>query len=197
MRDGCPTAATTRALLVALTLAATGCGFPLGPCEQERIEVRGTTAVQRAGQSSTDDVFGAFAPGNNPEHYPAVKRFLIDAPPRAGEAVVWSVPAFRVNGGYIAVLLSGPLRAGDQVPVVGAFEGGGWGTSTASREASATVSVRADDFVASSASGTIEVLGVAPLRLRLDVTAGSAAGAAMRIRGEVRFSLLRENVPCT
>jgi hypothetical protein len=59
------------------------------------------------------------------------------------------------------------------------------------------VSVRADDFVASSASGTVEVLGVAPLRLRLDVTAGSAAGAAMRIRGEVRFSLLRENVPCT
>ncbi|MDQ3950554.1 MAG: hypothetical protein M3282_09415, partial [Gemmatimonadota bacterium] len=78
-----------------------------------------------------------------------------------------------------------------------AFEGGGWGTSTASRDAAASVSVRADDFVANSASGTIEVLGVAPLRLRLDVTAGSAAGATMRIRGELRFSLLRESGPCT
>ncbi|MDQ3948794.1 MAG: hypothetical protein M3282_00470, partial [Gemmatimonadota bacterium] len=111
MMNGCPIAATTRGLLAALALAGTGCTFPLSGCEQERIEVRGTTTIERAGQTSTDEVFTAFAPGNNPEHYPAVKRFLIDAAPRAGDAVVWSFPAFRVNGGYIAVLLSGPLSA--------------------------------------------------------------------------------------
>lgn len=197
MMNACPIAATTRVMVAALGLAATGCTFPLGGCEQERIEVRGTTTIERAGQTSTDDVFDAFAPENNPEHYPAVKRFLIDAAPQAGDAVVWSFRAFHVNGGYIAVLLSGPLRAGDRVPVVGAFEGGGWGTSTVSRDAAASVSVRADDFVASLASGTVEVLGVAPLRLRLDVTAGTAAGATMHIRGELRFSLLRESGPCT
>jgi hypothetical protein len=59
------------------------------------------------------------------------------------------------------------------------------------------VSVRAGGFVASSASGTVEVLGVAPLRLRLDVTTGDAAGATMRIRGEPRFGLVRERGSCT
>jgi hypothetical protein len=195
--NGSPIARTTRAMLAAVGLVAAGCGFPLGRCEHERIEVRGMTTVERAGQTSTDEVFAVFAPGNNPEHYPTVKRFLIDAAPRAGDAVVWTVPAFRVNGAHIALLLSGPLGVGDRVPVVAAFEGGGWGTSTASGDAAASVSVRADDFVASSASGTVDVLGVAPLRLRLDVTARSAAGATIGIRGELQFSLVRESGPCT
>jgi hypothetical protein len=190
-------ATATRAMLAALGLSTTGCTFPLGGCETERIEVRGTLTIERAGQTSIDDVFNTFAPGNNAEDYPAVKRFLIDAAPRAGDAVVWTVPAFRVNGGYVAILLSGPLRAGDQVPVVGAFEGGGWGATTVSRAAAASVSIRADDFVATSASGTVEVLGVAPLRLRLDITGSTATGATTRIRGELRFSFVREDAPCT
>jgi hypothetical protein len=59
------------------------------------------------------------------------------------------------------------------------------------------VSVRAGDFVASSASGTVEVLAVAPLRLRLDVTANSADETTMHIQAELRFSLLRERGPCS
>jgi hypothetical protein len=192
-----PIAATTLATLAAVGLVSTSCGFPLGSCEQERIEVRGTTTVERAGQTSTDEVFAVFAPGNNPQQYPAVKRFLIDAAPQAGDAVVWTVPAFRINGGHIAVELSGPLRVGDRVPVVGSFEGGGWGASTTSSDAAATVGVRADNFIASSASGTIEVLAVAPLRLRLEVSARNAAGTTMGIGGELRFSLVREKGACT
>lgn len=59
--------------------------------------------------------------------------------------------------------------------------------------APAAVAVSADRFAAQagdgSVSGTLEVLRIAPLALRLDLTATSASGDEIRIRGDMAAEL--------
>jgi hypothetical protein len=104
---------------------------------------------------------------------------------------------FRCLSERIEVALQAPLQAGDSLAVTSAFNGGGWGGLDLPAGTRAQVSVRADSFVAVSASGSIRVLAVAPLRLRIDVTTQSDNNATIRIRGDANFQFVRERVPCT
>ena len=106
------------------------------------------------------------------------------------------MPAFQTNGGGIAIALQAPLRAGDVLAVNTAFNGGGWGTTSLPAGIRAQVSVRADNFVATSASGSIQILAVAPLRLRIDIETGDASNSTIRIRGDASFKYVRERVTC-
>ena len=81
--------------------------------------------------------------------------------------VVSGVSAFNVNGGYIALMHDAPLAIGDTRPVGVAFAGGGWGAQSVGAASPAAISVRADNFTATSATGSMSVLNGAPLRLRI------------------------------
>jgi hypothetical protein len=106
------------------------------------------------------------------------------------------MPAFQTNGGGIAIALQAPLRAGDVLAVNNAFNGGGWGTISLPAGVNVQVSVRADNFVATSASGSIQILTVAPLRLRIDIETKDVANSTIRIRGDASFNYVRERVTC-
>ncbi len=64
----------------------------------------------------------------------------------------------------------------------------------------AAAAVSADNFAAQgndgSVSGTVEVLGIAPLRLRLDLLATSAGGDEIRIQGDMTAQLLGNTLGC-
>ena len=125
--------------------------------------------IERNGTAQNETLTGVVAFTNVPDQFPLLKTVLTENPSRHTEGVVWGVPAFRTNGGFIAVALQAPLRAGDSLNVTSAFNGGGWGQFDLPAGSLAQVSVRADGFVAASASGSIRILAVAPLRLRLNL----------------------------
>jgi hypothetical protein len=50
------------------------------------------------------------------------------------------------------------------------------------------VAVRAENFNATSATGSIVVVSTSPLRLRIDVTTQNAAGETIRLTGDAGFS---------
>jgi hypothetical protein len=108
------------------------------------------------------------------------------------ERIEVSMPAMIERNGA----LQAPLRAGDVLAVNSAFDGGGWGTISLPAGVNAQVSVRADNFVATSASGSIQVLAVAPLRLRIDIETSDATNSTIRIRGDASFKYVRERVTC-
>jgi hypothetical protein len=75
-----------------------------------------------------------------------------------------------------------PLREGDVLPVVGVHAPDQfWGT-IANPPAGLSVSMRLDDFVATSATGTARVVGIDPLRIDLDLVA-SGSGRQAAIEG--------------
>ena len=86
--------------------------------------------------------------------------------------------------------------SGEVIPVASSFQGGGWGRLDLPENVRVQVSVRAENFVATSASGALEVLGVAPLRVRMDLAVKNDANETMRLRGEAGFKFVRERVPC-
>jgi hypothetical protein len=81
-----------------------------------------------------------------------------------------------------------PLTQGEVVPVELAFDGGGWGATDIPRATAAAVAVRAQNFNATSATGTMTVLSASPLRVAIDVTARSASGETMRLLGQAGFA---------
>ena len=111
----------------------------------------------------------------------------------------WSpseVPAFNPNGDYISFAHPTPLAAGETQQVAATFTGGGWSAQWASAALPPAVAVRADNFAATSASGTIKAVGTSPLRLQIDVTTQNAAGETIRLTGEVGFAYQKVTRPC-
>ena len=53
------------------------------------------------------------------------------------------------------------------------------------------------NFIATEATGSIEVLAVAPMRLRLDVVLRDAGGRTIRVRGDMSFEFVQREIPCT
>lgn len=153
--------------------------------------------IERNGITQNETLSGVVAFTNVPDQFHLLKAVLTEDPSRSTEGVVWTVPAFQTNGGFIAVALQAPLCAGDSLLVTSAFNGGGWGQFDLPAGSRAQVSVRADSFLAVSASGSIRVLAVAPLRLRIDITTQSNNNTTIRIRGDANFQYVRERVPCT
>jgi hypothetical protein len=48
-----------------------------------------------------------------------------------------------------------------------------------------------------SMTGTLEVLAVAPLRLRLDLTAHDGSASTIRLTGDAAFQFVSESSACT
>jgi hypothetical protein len=173
------------------------CGFTsCQRCYSERIEVSMPAMIERNGTPQNENLSGVVALTNVPDQFAALRAVLTEDPTQQTYGVVWTMPAFQTNGGGIAIALQAPLRAGDVLAVNSAFDGGGWGTISLPAGVNAQVSVRADNFVATSASGSIQVLAVAPLRLRIDIETSDATNSTIRIRGDASFKYERERVTC-
>ncbi len=152
--------------------------------------------IERNGAPQNETLSGVVAFTNLPDQFAALRAILTEDPTQQTYGVVWTMPAFQTNGGGIAVALQAPLRAGEVLAVNSAFNGGGWGTISLPAGVRAQVSVRADNFVATSASGSIQILAVAPLRLRMDIETRDTASSIISIRGDASFRYVRERVTC-
>ncbi|NUO79319.1 hypothetical protein HUU05_04520 [candidate division KSB1 bacterium] len=174
-----------------------GCGAPFR-CFEERIEVSWPATITRGAEQESATLAGVVAPGNVGESvFAELKSVLVNEASAQTFGLVWSVPAFNTNGGGIAVALAAPLQRGEVLQITSSFQGGGWGRFSLPNGERAQVSVRAENFVATSASGTMQVLQVAPLVLRLEITATDTSNATIQIRGDASFRFVREQAPCT
>lgn len=189
-----------RILLITLMAAAQSllsCGAPFR-CHEERIEVSLPATIVRGATQESQALFGAVGAGNvGQEVFAALKDVLVENPSAQNFSFTWSVPAFNTNGGGLAIALAAPLRVGEVVQINSSFQGGGWGRFDLPSGVRAQVSVRAENFFATSASGTIQVVQVAPLVLRLEISATDTNNTTIQIRGDASFRFVRERVPCT
>ena len=101
------------------------------------------------------------------------------------------MPAFDVNGGYIALTPhAAPLATGETLSRSGSHSQAVDGAHTPPRlPLPPGIAVRTDNFVATSATGSITALATSPLRLRIDITATNAAGETIRLTGDCRLFL--------
>ncbi len=167
-----------------------GCGTPLGPCYQEAVVVALSGTLDGAPLASS----GRVGPANIAS-YPDVKAYTIDGESLPGRRITWTIDA--LNGaGYLAVELPGTILSGQVWASPNVFVGGGWGVAPGSGSGVA-VSARFDANQAVVASGTISVVAIKPLRVRLDLTLTDAQNVARRIQGVAEFSYRREASSCT
>jgi hypothetical protein len=115
----------------------------------------------------------------------------------ASKNVTWTVSAFDSNGGYISLAHLTPFTPGETRQIAGTFVGAGWGVSAPTDLSATSVSVRDGTFQATSASGSLTALDVAPLRLRIDVTASNASGETIRVNGDAGFAYQKVTTTCT
>ena len=158
-------------------------------CTQEQIVVTWPITITR-GSSVTSPLLTATLTQTNIDRtqFDALRQSLIEGGQTGTYNVVWTIPAFNVNGGYISLTHTAPLATGETQQVGVAFSGGGWGAQHVAAANLPGISVRADNFVATSATGSITALAGAPLRLRIDITTANAAGETIRLTGDAGFS---------
>lgn len=174
-----------------------GCDAPLR-CYDERIEVTMPATIEHNGMKESANLTGVVAPGNvGEEVFAALKSVLVANAGAQNFGFVWTVPAFNTNGGAVAIALQAPLRTGETLTINGSFQGGGWGRFDLPSGTRALASVRAENFTATSASGTIQILQIAPLILRIAVTATDTGNTSITLGGDASFRFARERVPCS
>lgn len=167
-------------------------------CDSESITVTWPAVITRGGFTTNVTLIGTVAPGNiDQSQFNLLRQLIITGNADLTTNVVWTVPAFNVNGGYIAFQHAAPLSTGQTVPVNFAFDGGGWGIVTSPRPLDPIVAVRAENFSATSATGSITAVTGAPLKLRIDVTARNAAGEEMRLTGDATFEYRKVSSNCS
>jgi hypothetical protein len=160
-----------------------------GTCTQEQIVVTWPVSITRDGTTTTPLLTYTLTPSNlDQTQFDRLRQALTSGSASGLYNVVWGIPAFNVNGGYIAFTHAAPMTQGETQQVNTAFTGGGWGAQPITSSFPPAVAVRADNFTAASAMGSINVLASAPLRLRIDVTTANAAGETIRLAGEAGFT---------
>lgn len=199
----------TRATIKRKAVAISAAGFLLAlpgcqtvrlltdQCDTEIIRVSWPVMITRGGQTNGFSLTGAVTESNiDPNQFRALRNVLVSG---GGDVtnVVWTVNAFNINGGYIAMMHPAPLTTGQVEPVNLAWDGGGWGTITSPRPFAPTIAVRADNFTATSASGSMRVISGLPLTLAVDVTTSNGTGETMRIVGEAVFTYERLSTSCS
>lgn len=195
LKSGYRIAAASAALLLQ------GCqtlDFLTDNCDTESINVTWPATITRGNFTQNVTLIGSVAPGNiDPANFDLMRRLLFSGGPEILTNVVWTVPAFDINGGYIAFMHPAPLSTGQTEPVNLAFDGGGWGVVPSARVFAPTIAVRANNFNATTATGSIFAVTGQPLRLRIDVTAQNAEGETMRITGEAQFEYTKVSSNCS
>jgi hypothetical protein len=191
----------TKSLILAATLPLSSCqtiDFLTDNCTSEFLRVAWTAPITRGGVTNTVLLSGSVAPGNiDPTQFTILKELLATGGREIAANVIWSVPAFDINGGFIALMHPAPMSTGQVHPVNLAFDGGGWGIVPSNREFATVVSVRANNFLATTATGSIKANNGIPLRLQMDITARSASGETIHLGGEAIFSYQEVGTNCS
>ena len=188
------------AALAATALLSPACAsvdFLTGNCSTEFVRVTWPATITRGTTTTNVTLFGSVTPSNIDPTQFELLRDAVTGNRTALTTIVWTVPAFEVNGGYVALTHTLPLTSGESDGVNFAFDGGGWGAATASRDIPATIAVRADNFNATAATGTITAISTSPLRLRIDVTVRNASNQTMTLAGEAQFEYERVRSDCS
>ncbi len=178
-------------MLAGIAALASSCAtidFLTDDCSAESIIVTWPVAVTRGEASITTVLTGTVSPGNiNQSQFNQLKGLLVTGGPELATSVVWTVPAFVGSGGFIAMAHKAPLTNGYTEAVNLSFDGGGWGLLSLGQNHPAGIALRADNFVATSATGSIRVVSGTPVILRVDVTAKSAINETIRVVGDASF----------
>ena len=179
------------AALAGSALLSTSCttiDFLTDNCTTEFVRVSWPATITRGTSTTNVTLFGSVTPSNiDPTQFEMLRDVIATGNRTSLTTVVWTVPAFDINGGYIAFTHTLPLSAGESDDVDFAFDGGGWGASSATRAIPAAIAVRADNFNATAATGSIAAISTTPLRLDIDVTVRNAANQTMSLTGEAQF----------
>lgn len=189
-----PSAAPRLSLTVALALAVGACHSSNEPCEVETLRVRMPATVVRHGQSTTTELSFELNAGqfSTIAAFEATRSFFTDASAYAG-TIAWEILATDAPL-HFGIVLQGPRQSGEVLQVSPGVLPATWGPLAPPNGAVAAAAVVVDaadgtSFAAMAndgdVSGTLEVLAVAPLKLRLDLVATSAAGEEMRIQGDM------------
>ena len=166
-----------------------------GSCPQEQLVVTFPATITRGGLTTNTLITRTITPASiDQTQFNALRQVLVDGGTGAYN-VTWTVPAFDTNG-FISFMHPVPITTGQILQVSAVFTGGGWSAQPATLALPPAVSVHADNFTATSASGTLTALNSAPVRLRIDVTAASAAGESVRISGEAGFAYQKVTTTC-
>lgn len=189
------------AIAAAAILASQGCvalEFLGGSCTQEQLVVTWPATITRGTAVSNVLLTTTLTPSNvDQTQFNQLRSALVNGGSNSYR-VTWTVSAFDTNGGYIAFSHEAPMANGQSLDIGATFIGGGWGASpavgTAPRPA---ISVRADNFTATSASGSITALNSSPLRLRIDVATSNASGETIHLTGEAGFAYQKVTKSCT
>ena len=167
-----------------------------GSCEQEQLVTTWHVTITRGGTVTSPLLTNTLTPSNiDQAQFNTLRSLLVDGARPGTYNVTWSLPAFNVNGGHISFTHAMPLSQGETQQVNATFSGGGW-AAQAGAALTPAVSVRADNFTATSASGSITVLSTAPLRLQIDVTTRSASGETIRLTGDTGFAYQKVTKTC-
>jgi hypothetical protein len=186
---------------LAVLLFLFGCGSDQGPCvESEYINLSTPLTVEYAGQTYVDSVGGRFDASSAEDEagWQAFRHFHLGDISQTAGGATWLMydvlHATTSHVGEIGIQLAGSFQPGDVVQVTlapSSISNGALGSAPdGARGAYVAAGTVADgEWIATAVSGTIEVLAVAPLRLRFDLLASNDPGQEMRIRGDMTASL--------
>lgn len=146
--------------------------------------------ITRAGGTNSLDLQGSVTEsGTSAEGWNALREFALTDLSNSAGAATWvaSGPGFPedVPLHYVAIQLAGPLHVGDAMEVTavpGQDLASAWGFAP---EGARAFQVSAPGFVTASGSGTLEVLGFHPLRLRMNLHAVSETSEELQVQGEM------------
>ncbi|HEX6574863.1 MAG TPA: hypothetical protein VF042_07805 [Gemmatimonadaceae bacterium] len=167
-----------------------------GKCTQEQLTVTWPATITRGSSTTGALLVHTLTPSNvNQAQFNQLRQALVQGGDPLAYNVTWTVSAFETNGGYISFTHQAPLTSGASQQITSTFNGAGWGAAPF-QPAPWAVSMRADNFTATSATGTITALNSAPLRLRIDVTAQNNTGESIRVTGDAGFNYAKVTKPC-
>lgn len=178
-----------------------GCGSDQGPCvESEYINLSTPLTVEYSAQTYVDSVGGRFDAFSAEDEagWQAFRHFLLGDISQTAGGATWLMydvlHSSTSHVGEIGIQLAGSFQPGEVVQVTlapSSISNGVLGSAPdGARGAYVAAGTVADgEWIASAVSGTIEVLAVAPLRVRLDLLASNDPGQVMRIRGDMTASL--------
>jgi hypothetical protein len=166
-----------------------------GSCPQEQLVVTFPVTITRGGSVTSQLITRTMTPANlDQSQFNLLRQLLVDGG-TGSYNVTWTVPAFDPNG-HIAFMHPMPIATGETQQVSATFSGGAWAAQPATPALPPAISVRADNFTGTSASGSIAALNSAPLRLKIDVTTTNATGETIRIAGEAGFAYQKVTTTC-
>jgi hypothetical protein len=186
------------AYVAALSVGLGGCGSSFDQCQAEQIDVTIAATLIRDGHETSATLSGQVSPSNvGVPVFDTLRAVLTGDVTAETAGVIWTVPAFEPEQGWVVIALDAPIATGQVLPVGSTYGGAGWGVFDLPSNTKVAAGIRAGGFAAASVSGSVEVLGVGPLRLRLDLTGRDGTDAVVQVRGDATFAYRSGPPSCT